>query len=278
MHDKTKNFGLSSSFKQVASMEEADDIRQTFKELLISHYPYRFDEVSHSLIRGALAAGVDPNFHTHPDQRDDFKGNTLAMIAAGNGDIKSLNSLVEYGANFDIENDSEQKARAIYYAIKFAHKHGDEAALFLINQGVDLSDHKTEGDSGLSIFTTAVVLERFEIAKALLATGKVDINDTNKYGDTALTLSILYNLPKSVQFLLDNGASLNVAGGQRTPASVSASKQASAARDVEMEKRTKPAEPRAENAFENARQIAAMLAKAAAMPTNKKAKGFNNNP
>lgn len=81
-----------------------------------------------SLLRWLLERGVDP------DARFNGVGNTALMQAAGEGDLPTLKTLLEFGANPNAQNDRNE--RPLGYACSYEHW---QAAELLIDGGADVN-------------------------------------------------------------------------------------------------------------------------------------------
>lgn len=171
--------------------------------------------------------------------KDDL-GNTAFNYAAKKGNISIMNQLIQKGIDYKTLN--KEGGNAMIYAgyggrghsnpievYQYLDELGIEANVvttngtnplhaiayrskdqkifdFFINKGVDINQADAEGNT---VFLNAVSGGNIEIAKYIFP--KVsDINHQNKDGYSALTFSVMNNQPLLFNFLVENGADIQV--------------------------------------------------------------------
>lgn len=140
-----------------------------------------------------LAAGATIN-ETAKD------GWTALMHAASSGNAEVLEFLLQNGANPDVM-DSYFKMSAMQWAISHSHI---ECVKILLKYNASITFNK---------FKTPLMIAckdgKKEFAVLMLDAG-ASINETTKYGWTALMNAALYGQTEAVEFLLQNGADPNI--------------------------------------------------------------------
>ena len=135
--------------------------------------------------------------------------------AASTGDIASVRSLLESGADPDLGGGSNGWT-PLFHAI---HKNQKEAVIALLEGGADISSRAGNGDTPLMI---AAGYGQTEIVKILLETG-ADVYATKQHGLTALDsaligisdidgFTMLRCQPATVEMLLDHAPDLTLYG------------------------------------------------------------------
>ena len=114
-----------------------------------------------------------------------------AVIA---GDITAIQAAIASGA--DLEQRDGKGRTALLIATHADHV---EAARFLIDAGADVN---AKDDIHDTPFLYAGAEGRDEILKAILATGKANLKDTNRFGGTALIPAADHGYPETVAILL----------------------------------------------------------------------------
>ncbi|KAM3510507.1 hypothetical protein MY11210_005857 [Beauveria gryllotalpidicola] len=173
-----------------------------------------------------LNHGLDPNSLCALDS-----GRALPMlvVAAGKGDIKAMQLLLEKGALIDIGYFVTALMHALQCArlAQNAHMHDDsslEAAMYLVRAGADVAPGN---ETAATAIHTAILLERLDLVNQLLEAmqqgrrpPKYNHMDTPQYikwminrgymgTATALIQALERGRPDLVQLLLDNGADVH---------------------------------------------------------------------
>jgi len=119
---------------------------------------------------------------------------TMPIEAIHSGDITRLRAAIDAGA--DLEARDGQGRTALLLAV---HADAVEAAKLLIQAGADVNAKDAIKDTP---FLYAGAEGRNEILKAILASGRADLKDTNRYGGTALIPAAHHGHPETVRILL----------------------------------------------------------------------------
>ncbi len=116
------------------------------------------------------------------------------LDAASRGDAAAVRAAIAAGAGLE-ERDSGGRT-PLLLATRANHV---EAALALLEAGADVNARDGIADTP---FLYAGAEGRNEILSAILATGRTDLNDTNRYGGTALIPAAHHGHPETVRLLL----------------------------------------------------------------------------
>lgn len=153
------------------------------------------------------SGGVDVNVTDH-------QKNTLLMYAAENGNLPTLNALIEHGADINLQNI--HKNTALHFAVKKNHLPVVTRLLEKADLNLNATNSKGNTPLMLSILyknspVTALLLRPEIVARGL------DINKPNNYGGYPLIMAIDYhNLPLLDRLLL-LGAKTSVGEGLEIP-------------------------------------------------------------
>ena len=139
----------------------------------------------------------------------DYESKTPLLKATRKGKLEAIKCLVKYQANVNA------CSKTAWYATHCAAKWGNlEVLKYLISHGANVD--QIEGDKGRTPFIVACERGNVECAKYLLQQG-ANINAQDKIGFSALHNAAYKNLYEIVQFLIENGANINLVGGNKTP-------------------------------------------------------------
>ncbi|WP_285766332.1 ankyrin repeat domain-containing protein [Peribacillus sp. SI8-4] len=137
----------------------------------------------------------------------DSKGRTAIMIAAYHNDLKTAKILIAAGADVNIQDD--MKNNPFLYA-------GAEGYLEILRATIDAgADPAMTNRYGGTALIPASEHGYVSVIKELLNQTDIDINHVNNLGWTALLEAIILNdgdeQQQTVQLLLDHGADVNIA-------------------------------------------------------------------
>ncbi|PLP60981.1 hypothetical protein CYK37_01400 [Mesorhizobium loti] len=119
---------------------------------------------------------------------------SMLIEAVITGDIPAIKAAIVSGA--DLEQRDSKGRTALLIA---THADNVEAARLLIEAGADVN---AKDDIRDTPFLYAGAEGRNEILKAILATGKANLKDTNRFGGTALIPAADHGYPETVAILL----------------------------------------------------------------------------
>ncbi|MDO5530887.1 ankyrin repeat domain-containing protein [Sutterella sp.] len=136
----------------------------------------------------------------------------LAVLAASFTLLSALPATAEVTIRSESASsaDSATELDAFRQAVRLGSAHAVQQYL---DRGLSPNFRMENGDTA---FTYAVRGDTPEIAKALLATGKLDVNEMNKFGETPLMLAVFKGNEELFDALLKAGADPN-AGRSWTP-------------------------------------------------------------
>jgi len=117
------------------------------------------------------------------------------------GDIPQIKAAIASGV--DLEQRDAKGRTALLIA---THADNAEAAKLLITAGADVN---AKDDILDTPFLYAGAEGRDEILKAILATGKANLKDTNRFGGTALIPAADHGFPETVRILLGTGINID---------------------------------------------------------------------
>jgi ankyrin repeat protein len=126
---------------------------------------------------------------------------TMLLEAARAGDAAKIESLIASGAPLEARDDARRTALLI--ATRANHV---DAARALITAGADVN---AKDDIRDTPYLYAGAQGRIEILKLILATGKADLKDTNRYGGTALIPAAEKGHPEAVRMLIEAGVDID---------------------------------------------------------------------
>lgn len=121
--------------------------------------------------------------------------------AAQANDAARLMALIEGGAAIDARDGRSRTPLLVA-----THADAIEAARVLIERGADVN---AKDDIQDTPFLYAGAEGRLEILKLILATGKANLKDTNRYGGTALIPAAHHGHPETVRELLKTGIAID---------------------------------------------------------------------
>ena len=129
------------------------------------------------------------------------------FYAVDNNDIDTILSIIEKGININIDSDA---GWSVFEAI-VDNPNFNQNSIYLIDYlldlGLDINRKDERGNNAiLSLIDSTMLVEdvRIIIAKMLLKKG-ININDTNKYGQTPYMIARDRNYHKLVKLLINNG-------------------------------------------------------------------------
>lgn len=122
-------------------------------------------------------------------------GENMLTEAASSGNVERVRELLAGGVPVDAR-DADGRT-ALLLATRANHL---DVATILIDAGADVNAKDAIKDTP---FLYAGAEGRNEILKVILATGKANVRDTNRYGGTALIPAAHHGHPDTVRILLD---------------------------------------------------------------------------
>lgn len=158
---------------------------------------YAASKNNYKVLEVLLKQGADVNGR-------DYSGRTPAHWAAQEGCLESLNVLSDYHANFNLINEDEETPLSIAAADPLYIAKHLEIVKFLISKKVDI-----DSELDTTPFMGACAWENYEVANELLKAG-ADINHKDSEGRTALFYAKVKRNIKMQEFLLLNGAFLDI--------------------------------------------------------------------
>ncbi len=117
--------------------------------------------------------------------------------AAEAGDIKRVRQLLATGASVDARDEARRTPLLLA-----THADRAEVARLLIEAGADVNAKDAIEDTP---FLYAGAEGRNDILRAILATGKANLEDTNRYGGVALIPAAHHGHPETIRILLETG-------------------------------------------------------------------------
>lgn len=165
---------------------------------------YNFDEESYfraaaagdqMAVNAFLAAGINPNV------LDPERGETALIAAATRGDLATVKTLLDGGA--DINTRSQLGTTALFRALE--KRHTEVADTLVAHPRLDLNAQSTDGWTVLIYYVTT---NREEVVQRLLERG-ADPNVSDVDGDTALHRAAQYGNLRIMEMLLARGANAN---------------------------------------------------------------------
>lgn len=138
------------------------------------------------LVVGFLTAGVATSQAKEAD--------VMLLEAVLAGDLARLRSAIGAGADLEFRDGDGRTALLVA-----TRKNDVDVARLLIEAGADVNAKDSIEDTP---FLYAGAEGRDEILKLILATGKANLKDTNRYGGTALIPAADHGYPETVRILL----------------------------------------------------------------------------
>ena len=157
-----------------------------------------------SYIAGSFNAFLD-GLVPDPDA-EDLRESLPAFRAAEAGDVETLRTMLDEGANVD-ERNAEGKTLLIA-AARYSRVN---AVRFLFDRGADVTERDRDGDSALHLAFSS------DTAKAILQ-GGANPNGLNNVGRTPLMRAVEYNRAHIAMILLNGGADPNIEANDGTKA------------------------------------------------------------
>ena len=140
------------------------------------------------------------------------EGVTALMFAAMNGDNDVVQRLCDFGANLEIKGITTKYTKtALLFAAENVHK---DVVNTLLSFGANINVKSDDDDS--NILMLLVNKNHIELIKYILDhyMNKIDINHTNKFGNTALMIASYNGNQYVVQILLNHGANTKIKNNQ----------------------------------------------------------------
>lgn len=126
---------------------------------------------------------------------------SLLYEAAAAGDVRQVKRLLAVGTKVDMRDSARRTPLLLA-----THANHVEVARLLIEAGADVNAKDTIHDTP---FLYAGAEGRNEILRHILATGKANLKDTNRYGGVALIPAAHHGHPETVRILLETGIDVN---------------------------------------------------------------------
>jgi len=125
----------------------------------------------------------------------------MLLESASTGDVATLRKAISNGAELELRDDRGRTA--LLLAVR---ADAVEAARMLIEAGADVN---AKDDIDDTPFLYAGAEGRNEILRLILATGKANLADTNRYGGTALIPAAHHGHPETVRILLETAIDID---------------------------------------------------------------------
>jgi ankyrin repeat protein len=132
---------------------------------------------------------------------DAKEGGAMLLEAATAGRLEEVRKLIADGAPVDMRDSSGRTPLLLA-----TRADRIEVALALINAGADVN---AKDDIQDTPFLYAGAEGRNAILEAMLATGRANLRDTNRYGGTALIPAAHHGHPETVRILLQTGIDID---------------------------------------------------------------------
>ena len=158
------------------------------------HHAVYGSDVSFEILSCLIGIGADVNARAN-------NGCTPLMIAADNGDINAVSSLVKCGANVDLQGKAGHTA--LHHAVLGPQASICEILSCLIKKGADVNAHTFHNATPLMLASH----DGHVNAVTFLIKHGADVDLQDKDGDTALHYAASSSLPEIVETLLNLGAS-----------------------------------------------------------------------
>ena len=158
------------------------------------HFAVYGSDISSEILSCLIGVGADVNARTN-------NGVTPLMIAAEEGHINAVTSLVKCGANVDLQDKDGQTA--LHHAMQSPQASICEVLSCLIKNGADVNAHTFHNETPLMLASHD---DHVNVVTFLIKHG-ADVDLQDKDGDTALHYAASSSLPEIVETLLNLGAS-----------------------------------------------------------------------
>ena len=158
------------------------------------HFAVFGSDISSEILSCLIGSGADVNARTN-------NGVTPLMIAAEEGHINAVTSLVKCGANVHLHDKDGQ--RALHHAMQSPQASICEVLSCLIKNGADVNAHTFHNETPLMLASRD---DHVNVVTFLIKHG-ADVDLQDKDGDTALHYAASSSLPEIVETLLNLGAS-----------------------------------------------------------------------
>ena len=158
------------------------------------HFAVYGSDISSEIFSCLIGIGADVNARTN-------NGVTPLMIAAEEGHINAVTSLVKCGANVHLQDKDGQTA--LHHAMQSPQASICEVLSCLIKNGADVNAHTFRNETPLMLASRD---DHVNVVTFLIKHG-ADVDLQDKDGDTALHYAASSSLPEIVETLLNLGAS-----------------------------------------------------------------------
>lgn len=137
-----------------------------------------------------------------------FSGNAMLMAAQGGRRGGNTLQVFQYLDSVGVKPTviSKNGENALHAIVRRAGQ--TDVINYFLSKGVNVNQVNDEGNT---VFATAAAFNRDTATIALLKPLTKNINQANTAGATALALAVRGNSPEVVQYLLNNGANVNIA-------------------------------------------------------------------
>ena len=139
--------------------------------------------------------------------KDEVHGNPLLVIAAEEASVQCADRLIECGAN--VNQLGAKGMTPLLWCCTIGYP--DHVRIF--NRLLDEAelDCRIVSDNYETAFSTCVKFNRFDMADELLKRGRgVDVNFQGRNGNTCLIKAAFSSKLDELEYLMDNGADLNI--------------------------------------------------------------------
>lgn len=124
----------------------------------------------------------------------------LMVVAAANGDLEAVKSIIHSGRDLDAKNTFGQTA-----LIAAANTGSNEVVEYLVSQGANPNKQDSQGNTPLHF----AVVKNSTFVSSLLINSGADVNLANNNGDTPLSYAIAYENVNLAKLILQAGGDIN---------------------------------------------------------------------